>query len=82
MELEMQKLTIRHYSEDPKEERRITLAPHNITVVAAEIEDVTINGASRRVVSVLFMDGGSLDLVVDHQDLQLLETAIGSFCFG
>ena len=37
MEMEMQKLTVRHYSEDPKEDRRVTVSPGNAIAIAAEI---------------------------------------------
>jgi hypothetical protein len=78
--MEFQKLTIHHYDEDPKEERRITLSPANIAVVAACIEDISVKGRSLRKVTVLFLDGASVDLTINHSDLELLEAATGSFC--
>ena len=80
--MEFQKLTVHCYAEDAADERRITLSPQNINVVAAHTEDVTINARSLRHVTVLFADGGSVDLVINHSDLELLEGAVGSFCFG
>jgi len=77
--LELQKLTLHHYSADPSEERRITLSPNNIAVVAAHVEDVVVNGRSLRSVSVLFLDQGAVDLLLNHSDLELLESAVGSF---
>lgn len=80
--MEMYKLTLTHYAEKPEEERRITLSPQLITVVAAQVEDIQVNGRSLRAVSVLFMDGGAIDLLLNHADLETLETAIGSYGFG
>jgi hypothetical protein len=80
--MELQKLTVRNYDELPENEKRITLSPDKINLVAAGIEDIKINGRALRQVTVLFLDGGSVDLVVDHADLELLEGAIGSFCLG
>lgn len=80
--MEFQTLTVHHYAEDPKEDKRITLAPMNITALAADVEDMTVNGRSVRAVMVLFMDGGSIAVSVNHADLQLMESAIGSFCLG
>ena len=80
--MEFQKLTVHHYSVNPEEERRITLSPMNISLVAAATEDTMLNGRSLRNVTVLFGDGGSVDMTINHSDLELLETAIGSFCLG
>lgn len=80
--MQLQKLTVHHYAEIAEEERRITLSPMNITVIAANVEDTLVNGRSVRPVTVLFTDGGSIDLVVNHADLELLESAVGTFCFG
>ena len=80
--MEMQRLTVHCYAEDAKEERRVTLSPMNVTLIAAEIDDVVVNNRSVRKVSVLFTDGGSVDLIVNHSDLSLLESAIGSFCLS
>jgi hypothetical protein len=80
--MDMFKLTLTCYAEKPEDERRVTLSPQLITVVAAQIEDVQVNGRSLRAVSVLFMDGGSVDLLLNHQDLETLETAVGSYGFG
>ena len=55
--MEFQKLVVHHYAEDPTEERRITLSPQNINIVAAHVEDVKINGRSLRHATVLFADG-------------------------
>lgn len=79
--MNFQKLTVLHRSANPEEERRITIAPTNVTVVAAATEDVQVNGRSLRAATVLFSDGGSIDLLLDHSDLEMLETAIGSYCF-
>ena len=80
--MEFQKLTVQNYSDDPQQRRRITLSPPNITVIAAALEDVTVEGRSARNVTVLFIDGGSIDLCVNHSDLSMLEEAIGSYCLG
>jgi len=80
--MEFYKLTVHNYAEKPEEERRITLSPANIVLVAAAVEDITVNGRSLRNVTVLFVDGGSADLLINHQDLQTLESAVGSYCLG
>jgi hypothetical protein len=78
----MEQLTLHHYSVDPKEERRVTLSPMNIQLVAAEVEDVVINGRSVRNVTILFSEGGNVDLTINHADLMQLERAVGSFFLG
>lgn len=78
----MKCLTVHCYAEDPAQERRVTLSPGLITVIAAATEDTTIRGKARRMVTVMFMDGGSVDLALDHADLTMLEEAIGGFCMG
>lgn len=80
--MQLQKLTLHHYGETTTDDRRITLSPMNITVVAAAIEDSMVNGRSLRQVTVLFGDGGSIDLNINHADLELIEGAIGSFCLA
>ena len=80
--MEFQKLTVHHYGETAEDDRRITLSPQNIHLVAAKVEDSNVNGRSVREVTVLFTDGGSADMVVNHSDLELLESAIGSFYLG
>jgi hypothetical protein len=80
--MEMEILRVHHYGEKTEDDRRITLSPGMITSVAAAVEDESINGRSLRRVAVLFADGGSLELSVNHADLSLLERAIGSFCMG
>lgn len=79
--MEMQKLTVHCYAELPEEERRVTLSPSLITAIVAHNEDITLNGRSLRYVTVVFMDGNSLELIVNHADLNTLEEAIGSYCF-
>ncbi len=80
--MDLQKLTITHYEEDSKDDRRVTLSPGNVGMIAAEIDDCTVNNRSVRKVSILFLDGNSVELTVNHADLELLETAIGSFCLS
>ena len=80
--MELQKLTLHHYGETTADDRRITLAPMNITVVAAQIEDTVVNGRTLRSVSVLMTDGGAIDLNLNHSDLETLEAAVGSYCLG
>ena len=80
--MEFQKLTVHHYADLEEEDRRITISPMNVALVAAETEDMTVRGRSLRHVTVLFTDGGSTDLSINHSDLELLEGAIGSFCLG
>ena len=80
--MELQKLTLYHYSENIEEEQRVTLSPMNINVVSAAAEDIEVRGMSLRPVSVMFADGGSVDLLLNSTDLLQLEEAIGSYCFG
>jgi hypothetical protein len=80
--MEMEVLRVHHYGEKTEDDRRITLSPGMITTVAAGVEDEKINNRSLRRVSVLFADGGTLEMAVNHADLDLLERAIGSFCMG
>jgi hypothetical protein len=77
----MKTLTVHCYAEDPTQERRVTMRLALITVIAAATEDTVISGKPRRIVTVMFMDGASLDVVLDHSDLTMLEEAIGSYCF-
>ena len=74
------KLTVNSYSENPLEERRITLSLPKIDFLSAAAEDVIINGRSLRPVSVVFDDGLSCDLIVNHADLETLEAAVGAYC--
>lgn len=80
--MEFQILRVHHYGEKPEEDRRITISPSMVTTVAASVEDVVLNGRSLRNVSVLYDSGGSIDITINHADLELLESAIGSFCLG
>jgi len=80
--MEMEILTLHHYGEKTEDDRRITFSPGMITAVSAADEDVVVNGRTVRNASVLFADGGTLDVCVNHGDLQLLERAVGSFCMG
>lgn len=73
-------LTVHHYSENLEEEKRVTLSPGNILVVAAAVEDIQIRGRSLREVSVLLTDGESADLIINHSDLEKLEKCVGSYC--
>lgn len=77
--MEFQTLTVYHYGDDSKEDRRITIGPMNVAVVAAATEDVTAQGRSLRGVTVMFLDGASLDLRINHADLEKLEMAIGGY---
>lgn len=78
----MKTLTVHCYAEDPTQERRVTLSPGLITVIAAATEDTMISGKARRMVTVMFVDSSSLDLFLDCSDLLMLEETIGSFCMG
>ncbi len=80
--MELQKLTLHHYGETTADDRRMTLSPSMITVVAVQVDDTVVNGRTLRGLTVLFVDGGSIDLTVNHSDLEMLEAAVGSFGFG
>lgn len=77
--MEYRKLTVFHYGETSEEDRRITISPNLVTVVAAQNTDVTVNGRQLRHVTLLFTDGGSVDVTINHFDLEMLESAIGSY---
>jgi hypothetical protein len=78
--MQLQVLRVFHYDDkDPNENKRITLSPMNIAAVTADVEDVVIQGRSLRKTSVIMMDAGTLPLNINHQDLELLERAVGSF---
>ncbi len=80
--MEFLKLTVYSYGDIAEEDRRVTLNPANITVVAAATEDTVVNGRHLRLTTVLFSDGGSVDLKINNQDLETLESAVGSYCLG
>lgn len=72
-------LTVNHYGDLETDNRRMTISPSNIAALAADHNDVTLQGRSLRKVSVCMMDGGTLDLTVNHADLALMEEAVGAF---
>lgn len=78
--MEFQRLTVHHHAEDPKESRRITFSPMQIMAVVATEDDIVVNNRALRAVSVLFTEGNSVDVLVNHADLERLEAAIGSYC--
>lgn len=80
--MEFQRLTVLNYSDDPTEEKRITIGPGHVTLIAADTEDVVIKGRNLRRVTLMFTDGGSVDLTINHADLDKLEAAIGSYYHG
>ena len=82
--MEFKKLTVLHHASLKEDERRITISPGSVSLIAAKTEDIIINGRSLREVSVLFMDGESIEMVVNHSDLEAMEEAIGAYslpCF-
>jgi hypothetical protein len=80
--MEMNTLRVHSYGVVPEDDRRVTIAPANVIALAGETDDIQVQGRSLRNISVLFVDGGSMDLVVDHADLELLENTIGAYSFG
>lgn len=80
--MEMEVLRVHHYGAKTEDDRRVTISPGMVTAISAGVDDEMINGRSLRRISVSLVDGGSLDLSVNHADLSLLERAIGSFCMG
>ncbi len=79
--MEMEKLTVYHYAMDGTGDRRITLSPGNITLLAAAVEDITFNNRSLRPVTVMFLDGSNVDILVNHSDLDMLESVVGAYSF-
>lgn len=80
--MEFQKLTVYSHEEDTTQDRRVTLSPANIVLVAAKIDNVHIHGRTLIPVTILFLDGENIDLNVSHSDLESLEAAVGSYCLG
>jgi hypothetical protein len=80
--MQLETLTVHHLGDTQDEDRRITISPANVNIIAAEVEDVLVQGRSVRRVAVLMADGGSVDVTINHADLEMLERAIGSFCLG
>jgi len=80
--MELEVLRVLSYGETPEQDLRITISPMNVLAIVAENEDSTIQGRAVRRVDVLLGEGEQLSVVVNHQDLELLERAIGSFCLG
>ena len=78
----MQVLRVHHYGETAEEDRRITIAPAQVSVIAAEVDDVQLQGRSVRKTTILMSDGASIDVNVNHADLDLLETTVGAFYIG
>lgn len=72
-------LTVNHYGDVESDNRRITISPNNAHALATDMTDITVQGRELRHTVVLLMDGGSLDLVVNHADLAMMEEAIGAF---
>ena len=81
--MELQRLTVINYAETADEkDKRITLSPSQITLIAADVNDVKLNGRELRHVTVLFLDGASVDLLINNSDLNDLEGAVGSYFLG
>ena len=78
--MNLQTLTLHCYAENPSEERRMTLTPYKIDFVSAAVDDIVVNGRSLRQVSVIFDEGLSCDLIINHADLEKLEAAVGAYC--
>jgi hypothetical protein len=78
--MNLQTLTLYCYAENPSEERRMTLTPYKIDFVSAAVDDIVVNGRSLRQVSVIFDEGLSCDLIINHADLEKLEAAVGAYC--
>lgn len=77
--MKIEKLVVYDYHEDPTEDKRMTLCPHSIRALAADPEDCIVQNRSLRKVIVIFEEGDGIELCVNHQDLELLEKAVGSF---
>ena len=78
--MEMKQLTVYHYGDTSEEDRRVTLSLHMIVGLSAKTEDTVLNGRSLREVSVLLVEGEKEELLINHQDLESLELAVGSYC--
>lgn len=78
--MSLQVLRVHHYGETPADDKRITISPHNVLLIAAATEDITVQDRSVRNVNILFADNGSAEVNINHSDLEMLESAIGSFC--
>ena len=74
-------LRVQHYGTNEKENRRVTLSPSSLNAVVADDEDTIVQGRSVRNVLLIMMNSQPLEITIGHADLELIEGAIGSFCF-
>lgn len=77
--MEVKVLTVTAYAEKEEDNKRVTIQPMNVAMLAADIEDSTIQNRSLRKVAVLLLDGETIELFVNHQDLETMEQAVGSY---
>ena len=82
MEVDVQVLRVHHYDEDESQDRRITIAPANVDSLVVKTEDTQVRGRSVREVTVLFSQGQTIAIAINHADLELLESTVGAFFVG
>lgn len=70
-------LTVQHFGETEEENTRITLSPLNIKMTAAN-PTIRQNREMFKV-SVLFLEGDSVELFVTEMDLLQIERAVGMY---
>lgn len=72
-------LRVDHYGDTEQDNKRFTLAPTEVVALIADPDDVAIQGRQLRRVTALMKDGMSIDLIVNHADLESLEKAVGAY---
>lgn len=77
MNADIRVLTFTHFGETEAENARMTLSPMNVKLLAAF--DDTRQGRPVKRVSVLFLEGDSVEVFVSEMDLLQIEQAVGMY---
>lgn len=72
-------LTLTHYGPTEAENRIVTLSLINIAMIAAEVENVSLQNRQVRRLQVLLLDGEAVDLALSDLDLHQLQQAVGVY---
>ena len=79
MDLNTRVLTLTSYDEQDGQVLRVTVAPHLVECVIANSLDVVKFGMKLKKTSIMFMDGGVVELYLTDLDLTTLEFAVGAY---
>jgi hypothetical protein len=77
MNTDIRVLTFTHFGESEAENARMTLSPMNVKLLAA-FDDMRQGRPVKRV-SVLFVEGDSVEIFVSEMDLLTIEQAVGMY---